>query len=203
MIRSGWVALAGVLLLTACATPPRRPEAVDAAALIAQAERERALDRQPSWQFEARVAVRNGDDGGSGQLDWRQSADAVEIALRAPVSGQGWRLRIAGSGARLDGLEGGPRHAADADRLLREAVGWDLPLTLLTRWLRGQRGGVDARLSFDADGLPASLNESGWRIDYRGWDHQQVPPLPRRIEAESGQRRIRLLIRRWQVGADG
>lgn len=188
-----------VLLLAACAAPGPRPAPPDAAQLAAQAQRERQLVAQTQWRLEGRVAVRHGDDGGSGQLDWASRDGELSIALRAPVSGQGWRLSTDHHGARLEGLEGGPRQDVDADRLLREAVGWDVPVELFTRWARGQRGSPQAEVRFDASGLPERIIDAGWVIDYRGWDLAFDPPLPRRIEAESGERRIRLLVRRWQV----
>lgn len=193
-------ALGLALLLAACAGPALRSAPPPSAALAGQDLRERQLEAQPHWALQGRVAVRQGSDGGSGQLDWEVEPDLLQLSLRAPVSGQGWRLRVAPEGARLDGLESGPRQDQDADRLLREAVGWDLPLAQLTRWVRGMRGSPAAELSFDDAGLPSRMFDCGWVIDYRGWDRSMDPPLPRRIEAESAEHRIRLLVRAWQVG---
>ncbi len=189
-----------VALLAGCAGPAQRPTPPQAAELAAQAERERMLEAQIRWQLEGRVAVRQGGDGGSGQLDWAVDGRDLLVALRAPVSGQGWRLQVTADGARLEGLEGGPRQDSDADRLLRESVGWDVPLDLFSRWVRGLRGSPDAQLELDPAGLPERITEAGWVVEYRGWDSSLDPPLPRRIEAESGEQRVRLLVRRWQVG---
>jgi outer membrane lipoprotein LolB len=205
MIRGGLVrscVLAAVCLglLAACATPAQRAAPSEPAALSALAERERQLQAQPDWTVEARVAVRNGDDGGSGQLIWRQSAGVTDLSLRAPVSGQGWRLRADADGALLEGLESGPVRGPDADRLLREAVGWDVPLALLARWVQGQRGTPQAVVEFDSEGWPQTLQDAGWRIEYRGWDTDVDPPRPRRVEAESDERRVRMVVRSWKVG---
>ena len=197
-----WPLICLMLWLVGCATPPARLPVDDDADLLRQTLRERRLDLQTRWQLEGRVAVRNGDDGGSGTLSLQRHADALQLSLRAPVSGQGWRLTIGPEGARLEGLQGGPREDSDADRLLRDAVGWDLPLAELQRWVRGQRGGRNARIEFDSERLPQSIQEAGWQIEYRGWDHRFDPPLPRRIEAWSGERRLRLVVRQWQVGPD-
>ncbi|MCK7594290.1 lipoprotein insertase outer membrane protein LolB [Pseudomarimonas salicorniae] len=187
------------VLLVACGRPAPRPVVPEDALLSAQQRREARLDAAAHWSLEGRVAVRNGEDGGSGQLVWRRRDDAQELTLRAPVSGQGWRLETDPGGALIEGLEGGPLRGPDADRLLRDAVGWDVPLALLARWVRGQRGSPSAEVEFDAEGRPAVLRDGGWRIEYRGWDTSVDPVLPRRIEAESGDRRVRLLVRSWQL----
>lgn len=196
-----WLLVGLLAALAGCAGPQSRSALDTRADLVRQSMRERRLDLRPHWSLQGRVAVRAGKEGGSGSLRWeRIGPEHMQLHLFAPVSGQGWRLSVDAEGARLEGLEGGPQQAADPDRLLREAVGWEVPIALLARWVRGQRGSAQARIEFDAEGRPATLYEAGWRIDYRGWELSQDPPLPRRVEASSGQHRLRLLVQRWQVG---
>ncbi|MFB8831670.1 lipoprotein insertase outer membrane protein LolB [Azotobacter sp. CWF10] len=38
---------------------------------------------------------------------------------------------------RLEGLAGGPRDGEDAQQLLLEATGWDIPVNQLPEWIRG------------------------------------------------------------------
>jgi outer membrane lipoprotein LolB len=178
--RSIALAVLAVLLLAACSAAPRRI-AADAPLLAAQAERERQLAVATRWQLQGKVAVRSGTEGGSGQLQWSESGDSGVLELRAPISGQGWRLQIEADGAVLDGLEGGPRRDRDAARLLREAVGWEIPVDAMRHWVRGARADGAARLEFADDGLPARLQQAGWTIDYLDWQRELSPPLPRRL----------------------
>ena len=193
------VGLALVALLAACAAPHIRQ--ADTALLAAQHERERLLASQPRWSLTGRVAVSDGKDGGSGSLEWLHTPEATRFELRAPVSRQSWRLSVDETGARLDGLEGGPREARRAEALLRRELGWELPLVDLSAWVRGARGDGRARIEFGADGLPALIEQHGWRVEYRGWDHTHTPPLPTRVFAERGPHRVRLAISRWQIGS--
>lgn len=200
MRRRAWLVWWPVVavLLGACSGPAvRQPGPGTAAALEAMAQRERELDARPNWSLEGRVAIRNGGEGGSGALEWVQRGAAFRVTLRAPVTGQGWRLEVVPGHARLEGLEGGPREDVEADRLLREALGLEVPTARLVRWLRGQRGGGEAEVRFGPAGLPETMVEAGWRIEYRDWFTTADPPLPRRIEARSGERRLRLVVQRW------
>lgn len=186
------------LLIAACAAPPRRE--ADSAALAAQARREAALAQQDHWRLVGRIAVSDGRDGGSGRIEWRQAGANYVIDLRAPVSRQTWRLVGSPRGARLEGLEGGPRSDSDAQALLRREVGWSLPLQDLVAWARGARGRGPARIEFDAQGRPARLEQRGWTVEYRAWGEGE-PALPRKVFAAEGPRRVRLIVERWDVGS--
>ena len=47
-----------------------------------------------AWHLSARLAVSNGQDGGSGRLEWTQQGEFFDVTLRAPVSGQNWQLHV-------------------------------------------------------------------------------------------------------------
>jgi outer membrane lipoprotein LolB len=208
MVRGPLLA-AWVLLLAACASgggrKPAPPALVDpedvAAAQARQSTREAWLHGRKEWGFEARVAVSQAGKGGSGRLDWRQQGARYTASLSAPVTRQSWRLSADEAGARLEGLEGGLRQGADADQLLREATGWDIPVQTLSDWARGLSGG--GRPEFGPEGQLQALDQAGWRIHYTEWlpAAGDQPAMPRRIEAERGQARVRLIVDRWDLGA--
>lgn len=196
--------------LAACASHPvrtdgpallRDPEAL-AAAQARQANREAWLRSRPGWSFSGRVAVSQAGKGGSGRLDWRQEGEGYVLSLAAPVTRQSWRLSGDAAGARLEGLEGGTREGADADELLRQATGWDVPIRHLADWARALAAPGDgpAEPAFDLDGRIVLLAQSGWRIAYSDWQPPEgdAPAMPRRLEAERGTARVRLVVDQWQ-----
>lgn len=192
-----------LLALAGCATPRGSgPAVAPAEAQARQAAREQALAPQTRWGLEGRIAVSTGDQGGSGRIEWRQNGPRYEVALSAPVTRQGWRLAAGPDGARLEGLEGGPRTGPDAAAVLREATRWDIPLDALPHWLRGlPTRPAAARLGFAADGRLARIEEGGWTIDY-AWPADPAASLPSRIDARRDAARVRLAIDRWTDGAE-
>lgn len=208
-LRAGW-ALAALLALSGCtamAPRPAAPAAVaapDAAALKAEAARGQWLRAHPQWAFQGRVAITKGRNGGSGRIDWKQEQRQYQLELSAPVTRQSWRL-IGDShseAGRLEGLEGGPREGEDAQQLLLDATGWEIPVNLLPDWVRGQVA-VDTeapeRVDYDAEGRPRTLRQMGWEIDFQEWypPSDGRPALPRRIEARNGDAKVRLLLDQW------
>jgi outer membrane lipoprotein LolB len=205
-IRSHRLAALAVLLavlVSGCATTrPSAPAAPNDVTLAALARRESDLAARSTWGLEGRIAVSNSRDAGSGRIEWRQSGAAFDIALTAPITRQGWRLTGEPGRAALDGLPGGPRTGADAESLLREATGWDIPVRSLPRWVRALRADpTRAVVQFAPDGRLARLAESGWTIDYT-WPADPAAELPSRIEARRDDARVRLVIDRWTDGAD-
>jgi outer membrane lipoprotein LolB len=184
-----------LLVLAGCAGPSMVRIAPDHAE-AAQAARELDLAGQRRWSFTGRVAVANGDNGGSGRIEWTQDGDDFDIRLSAPVTRQGWRLVRADGRVRLEGLEGGPREGFDAEALLLDATGWRLPVASMSSWVRGLRGPGEAAIAGDPAGLPATLVQGGWRVEYKEWD-TGAPPMPRKIHASQGQASVRLAIEQW------
>ena len=191
----GLVLLAAILALVGCRAIV--PRAGDAAALAQQTSREAQLTELGGWSLDGRLAVSNGEDGGSGSLRWIQAADHYEFEVQAPVTRQTWRLHVKQGMALLEGLDNGPHEGPDAQALLAEEVGWVLPLANLAAWVRGARGEGESSMHFADDGLPIELAQHGWIVEYRGWDRKLSPPLPTKVFVQRGKQRVRLVITRW------
>lgn len=208
--------LLALLALAGCASRPARgPDAVvlsgpALAAAVARVEaREALLAGSGPVAFSGRVALSNGRDGGNGRLEWWQDGERYQAVLRAPVTRQGWSLVADAGGARIDGLDGGPREGPDAGWLLLEATGMEVPVGALAAWAAGTRADEavhgQARLEFSAEGQLARLRQAGWTIDYVSWQPTDGMPgpgqLPRRIDAARGEARVRLVVDDWSLGA--
>lgn len=193
----GFAVLALAGLLAACGRAPVRD--ADLASLERQAARETSLAAQDAWSMSGKIAVSDGRDGGSGRIDWRQDGERYRIEIRAPVTRRTFRLTGGPEGATLEGLDGGPRSGPDAEALLQEATGWRVPVADMVAWARGARGQGGAALDVDADGRPAVLRQRGWTVEYRAWDAGD-PPMPKKVFARNGERRVRLAVERWDGG---
>ncbi|MCK9539375.1 lipoprotein insertase outer membrane protein LolB [Dokdonella sp.] len=188
------------LLLAACAGPRVKPVLPTASLLAAQDAREAALrSKDASWQLEARLAVSDGRESGSGSLAWRQSGATFRFTVHAPVTGKTWVLAGDASHARLEGLPGGTVEGPDAAWLLERELGWHVPLAELSDWVRGMRAPGPAAITFRADGLPATIDQGGWHIEYRDYAQGHAPALPRRVYASRDSYSVRLAIRAWDM----
>jgi len=59
------------------------------------------------------------------------------------------------------------------------------------------RASGSAHLEYDAQNLPALIEQSGWKVEYREWLSDRDPPLPRKLFASRGNARVRVAIESW------
>ena len=191
------LASAATLTLAACAPVPVRKPGT-AAQLAAQAAREQMLGAQRDWSLDGRFAASDGQHGGSGGIAWQQNGQQYEFTLRAPVTGKTVQLSGGPNGAVLTGAGRQPLAGRDAGEVLNAEFGWDVPVADLAWWVRGLRApGRPAILTFGANGLPATLDQDGWHVDYRDWYAERSPPLPRKVYASRDPYTVRVMVEQW------
>lgn len=190
MTRLAWAAVVA-LALAGCAAPPRAPEGV--------------TRPDPSvlnqWSASGRMAIAAGTDGGSGSFDWVQDGTTSRLDLRGPLGAGAVRLVVTpgtfsladGSGRVLDA------DAARAD--LQARLGAELPWEHLRFWLLGVPApGVEATV-LDQDAAPwRRIEQAGWRLAYDSFDVVGGLNLPRRLMAERGAVRVRVIVDTWSPG---
>ncbi len=191
------------LLLASCAVQPVKQPAMPVDRAGAEAmdlRRGEVID----WNLAGRVAVSNGKQGGSGRIDWQNREDGYTLTLSAPITRQSWKLSGNALGARLEGIEGGPRESADVEQMLIEATGWDIPVDAMANWIRGiGAAGHEygpTKVTYRPDGHPLQIEQAGWIIDYREWQTGPEPAMPTKLVATRGTAKIRLVVDVWTLG---
>ena len=194
--RLQWALLAtGFMALCACA-PVRVRE--NPASLADQQRRESQLASRTRWTLTAHIFVSDGtQNSGSGDLEWQHDGDRYTFKLRAPT-GRTWRLTGDSREAVLEGVDAQPIRGTDPERLLRERLGWDVPVADLADWVRGVRSPrKPAQVVYDALSLPAQVDQDGWKVEYRDWYADLTPPMPHRVFASHGDARVKMSIDHW------
>jgi outer membrane lipoprotein LolB len=193
------LALLGALLLTACGRVPVRPAAEDGA--LAYEQRATLVGAWPEWGLSGKISLDDGAEGGSGRLNWSVRPGISELDFRAALGRGAWRLSIRPELAILTEANGDRQIAPDADFLVRERLGWSVPVDALAWWVRGLAapGVVEAR-ELDEAGLLVSLQQFGWTVEFDRYDSQALTAMPRKLNAKSQDYRVKLAISQWRIG---
>jgi outer membrane lipoprotein LolB len=155
-----------------------------------------------------RLAVATADRGFQGSFRWEQSGDALDLAIRGPI-GAG-AMQITGTPASLTlTSRGETRVLEDPETQLSELMGWWLPVGSLPAWLLGLPDPqFEARTETGVDGTVASLEQRLWRVAYESYQlagasetDRGAVLVPRRIDLEHGDLRLRLTIEDWHAAA--
>ena len=161
----------------------------------------------PAGDFELRgkVAVAEHDERFSARFIWRQRPDGFAMELWGPL-GQG-RIRLQGDPERLAIVDAHGQTVSQGppDAVMREHLGWTLPLDALSHWARGTPT-PDLPLGaqqYDAKGRLVAFEQLGWSIVCDG--HQSVAGgsarrwLPGRVTAEKPGYRVRMVVSQWRL----
>ncbi|WP_300340182.1 lipoprotein insertase outer membrane protein LolB [Accumulibacter sp.] len=153
-------------------------------------------DSLHAFSLAGRFSLRHDGKSSIGQLNWRHGQDGDELLLSSPL-GQGIAEIVSNaSGARLTGNDGSVHDAASADELLLSILGYPLPLSKLSDWVRGRTTDAD-QLTVDPLGRPLHLRDEYWRIDYE-YDSDDPQALPGRLLVErESVLELRLRIDDW------
>jgi len=191
-----------ICTLAACTAVPQRP--ADDAGQTAFLTRSGQLGGIPSWGLAGKISLDDGDQGGSGKLQWDVEPGLSELDFHGALGRGAWHLRVGPGLARLQLADGTVETAPGVGELIRDQIGWPVPLDALQWWVRGLAapGPVENRL-LDAQGLLISLRQFGWNVEYDRYGLFAGVQMPVRLDAKSGNYRVKLAISHWRMGGDG
>lgn len=181
-------AMAALALLSACA-PLEIREGITVAARAAA----------PAFLLEGRISATDGRQAANGGVAWQHTALADHLTLFSPLGQIVARLESSADSATLTRADGTQHTAPDADTLLPELLGIELPVASLASWVQGAPGAFAEVRAHDAAGRPLLVIDQGWRIDYPGYADEGPQALPARIDISRGETRLRLVIDYWTL----
>ncbi len=204
ILRTGLLAL--LLVISGCASIDLEPlpEGLTDEQPESWDQHQETLNRLDQWRLSGKLAVRQPSDSGTAIVNhWKQNGGRYDIALSSSFLGMG-STRLQGTPDFIElTMPGGDRYqSGDPEALVEAATGWLLPLGNLSRWIKGLPGSEGSyRLLFDDQGQLALIRQQGWEIRYDRWENfiDGMPPLPARLTAVKGEKRVRLVISDWQA----
>ena len=150
------------------------------------------------FALNGRIAVKYNGSHESAGLRWTHTAQSDEILLLTPLGQTAARIY---SDARHTTLDEGDKHYENesAESLMRQVLGWYLPLNSLHHWALGKaEAGSTAQIERNADGQIALLRQDGWEVRYLRHDGDRADSLPKRMQLSREDLQVQLLIDEWE-----
>jgi outer membrane lipoprotein LolB len=198
-INTRYAAVIYLLILAGCAGRPA-VSTIEKSSLWEQHSRRLAV--LASWELAGRLSVRMEQEGGSASLFWQQDRDRYALRIVAPL-GRG-TTEISGDqdSTQLRTAEGRVYKDTDVSGLMRDNLGWEVPVASLSWWVRGlpDPGLPQDNLQIDDQGLASSLRQDGWTVEYERHQTSGDYRLPALITLQRRGLKLRLSISRWQLG---
>jgi outer membrane lipoprotein LolB len=148
------------------------------------------------FELTARMAVRWRDESVSGNVAWRHRQKNSEMVFTSALGSTIARLIEDPSGVQLTAADGTVHQARDAATLTQSILGFPVPLSALSDWVRARPSpSSEAVVERDAYGRPTALTQAGWRIEYSAYDNQG---RPLRLRVSRPEIELRLAISEWK-----
>ena len=190
--------LLAIVLLNGCTTIPVTES--DANSQVAYKVRAEHISGISEWGLVGRISLDDGEDGGSGRLQWVVKDDSSSIDFHGAMGRGAWHLDIDPGRAVLRLADGNEYFADGVDALLNQQIGWPIPVEALQWWVRGMAapGTIDAQ-QLDASGLLKSLVQFGWQVDFNRYASNSGVMMPVRLDARQNNYRVKLAMSRWHL----
>ena len=164
-----------------------------------------AIEQQPapaghlgeSFNLSGRVSVKYASEAVSGNFRWQHDSASDDLLISTPL-GQGV-ARIVRTDGMVSLTTSDQKHyeAGDVETLTEQVLGWRLPLAGLPDWVRGRAAaGAPAQTRSDDSQRLTELRQSGWLVEFLGYD--SANELPKRLRLSRANVEIRLLIDQWR-----
>lgn len=155
------------------------------------------------WSLAGKLSVDDGEDGGSGRLQWKVADPVSDLSFRGALGKGAWQLHIEPGLAELRKSDGSVLFAESVGQLIESELGWSVPVNALRWWVLGVNapGPTDA-LELDGEGRAALLRQFGWQVSFSRYSPVAGIELPGRVDALRDDRRVKLAIASWQLTGD-
>lgn len=159
-----------------------------------------------------KLALRAPGESLSVRFRWRQSGERYDLELWGPF-GQG-RTRLEGDTQQMSVLDGQGQVLSQGhpDLVMRQQIGWDIPLLALASWAQGGpvASAPVSNISRDLEGRYTGFTQKNWRIQYLAYYENdpvgldsssaqtQARPRPKTMALATGDYKLKVAFNRWQ-----
>lgn len=159
------------------------------------------LKQLQQYQAQGQLGYISEKERFSSRFEWLyQNQQNYTLKLYSTISSTSLVLQMHNAGMTISDNKGNQRSAHDAQLLVREIIGMDVPLAQLATWLKGQpdenadyqvgQNHYLANFSYPVDG-------TRWTADYLNY-HPTTPALPKDILLKNATQTLKIRIENWK-----
>lgn len=191
-----------VFLLSACTTSHPRQSSVINSNSPQWQHRQQQLSELKAFQLQGSLGY-IGETRIYARFNWQQkSADRYRLLLTSTIGSRALQLDKQQTTVTVVDSNGQRHVSHDAQRLLTELTGMQIPLNNLRQWMLGLPGAAQHyQLNAQAQLIQAEYQAEGrvWLLKILGYNQKLNPALPESIEVSTANQRIKLHINNWNL----
>ena len=192
------ISLLGIMeIFSGCATVKPSPAQLQ---LMSWQQRSTQLKAIQHFTLKGSLGITQANKVDILSFDWQQNYRNYEINLHGPLSLGGAKIVGDQNGIAYWKNSAEKVFAKSPESLFYQQFGWTLPVSNLKYWILAIPASTKIHdQQFDKFNHLICLVEQDWRIRYSDFISVNGVDLPTRIQLESPQIKIKIVIKTWQV----
>ncbi|ENM5813497.1 lipoprotein localization protein LolB [Vibrio mimicus] len=192
--------LASLFLLAGCATTPPQPVNVQ------WQSHQLVLQQIQAYQLTGKLGYIAPDQRQSFNFQWQKSPQQLSLRLSNFLGQTVLNLRVDEQGAQVDTYDDQIYRDQDAQSLIRNLIGLDIPIEQLEDWILGlptQATHYELNEQNTLANLTKLASTAEWQVEYQRYQaidwQNQVIPLPDKLKLQQNKTSIQLVISQWTL----
>jgi len=191
--------LLSLLILTGCTSlsPSSQPPSE-----FEQWEQHKAhLSELKNWQMDSRIFIQTKEDGFSSSIRWIQQDQSYQLHFSAPFSQGIYHLTGDPEKVSIHLPDNTEQSARDPETLMKKTLGFRLPVSGLSYWLRGlpYPDEPDRNIILDRNERLSELKQAGWNIRISRYIHKNGYYLPTKLKMENRHLKMKMVVNKWII----
>ncbi|MEI2563722.1 lipoprotein insertase outer membrane protein LolB [Vibrio metoecus] len=192
--------VASLFLLAGCATTPPQPVNVQ------WQSHQLVLQQIQAYQLTGKLGYIAPDQRQSFNFQWQKSPQQLSLRLTNFLGQTVLNLRVDEQGAQVDTYDDQIYRDQDAQSLIRNLTGLDIPVAQLKDWILGlptQATHYELNEQNTLAMLTKLASTAEWQVEYQRyqaieWQNQLIP-LPDKLKLQQNKTSIQLVISQWTL----
>jgi outer membrane lipoprotein LolB len=181
----------GINLLSGCAETPPADQQPEPRFNLAQRKHLYALKK---WSFDGRLSLADGKESWSATIVWSHTEGRDEIKLSGPLGQGAAVITLTNDLITVDRGDEKSRQSTHVDEFIQLQLGIAVPVRALSYWVVGL-----THPGYPSENLGDGFEQLKWRVHYLQLQNTGKDWLPRKIGAEQGNAKLKLLIDKWTL----
>jgi outer membrane lipoprotein LolB len=162
---------------------------------------DQALYELRSWRLEGRIGVKTPDEGWTANLFWEHDGHQDRLRISGPFSQGMLSIIVQDDLIHINEGNGVEQTSRDPDALLRERLGFTVPLRSLRYWVTGVPSpGVEyVPQTGTTSGGRRGFTQQGWSLIYEAFSQVGDLTLPQKATIRGHDVRLRLIADDWVI----
>lgn len=179
-----------IIILAGCAVKP-----VTNANLVAHIH-----NLPDNWTVKGRIALKTREEKFSANLEWQQQHESYRLRLSKLIGGTLLVMEKKDGIVSLE-IDGVNYKDKNAERLLRRATGWTLPIDDFKFWISGYVNPDAPRpmavKKDETSRLWSFQTQDSWQIEYKNYKVFSGKPLPYNMTIDKDDIQVKLRVNNW------